>query len=140
MEEKRIVVCRAVCQGGENWHTGTPRGGDVPCQTGRSARTPDLLAQRAGWSVGLRQRAAMDLPAANDVELDRLETRPVGMVEDVRHVLQVDRLVLVQADQDVAALQAGPRRHPALAHVSDQQSAAQLRVAPTDRLGADRLQ
>src|SRR5262249_7707976 len=67
-------------------------------------------APRAADAAGLRellQPAAARLAAADDVEAEGVEAGEVGVGEDEGDVVLGQRLPLVQADEDVAAADAG---------------------------------
>src|SRR5689334_2357427 len=80
------------------------------------------------------EHAAADLAAADQEELQRAEAREIGVVKHPLDVVGVEGLELVQANEDVAALDAGLGRRALRVDRLDQRPAAELRV----RLGHQR--
>src|SRR6185312_11162134 len=97
-------------------------------------------ARSTGHLFAQLQFAALKLRAAQDVELERLEGGRVGVIEDEMNVFVAQHLELVQTDEDVAALNAGPIGGAVRANVRHGQAAAELRVTPCHGIRTDRPQ
>src|SRR5262245_44811980 len=88
----------------------------------------------------LPEHSAADLAAADQEELQRAEARQVGVVQDPLDVVGVERLDLVQTDEDVAALDPGPGRGAVRVERVNEHPAAKLRVRLGDKRRIDRRQ
>ena len=71
----------------------------------QSIARPRLAAKQS--SLEWREIPAVELPGSYDVKLQRVERGEVGVVEDVLHIFQGEHFPVVQADEDVATLNAG---------------------------------
>src|SRR5260370_42526524 len=58
-------------------------------------------------SINLLKPALMNLARAHDEEAQRIEAGQVGMRQDENDIVDIHSLPLVQADQNIAALDAG---------------------------------
>src|SRR5262249_59044261 len=89
-------------------------------------------------SLDLLHPAAADLAAADDVEAERVEAGQVGVAQHIRDIVKRQRLPLVQADEDVAAADAGPGGGAVRLDSRHLQPAVQLPGDPRDQLALPR--
>src|SRR5947209_2594403 len=81
------------------WSRGRRHG--LKCHSCRAQRL------RGNGSVHLLEPAAADLAGADDVEAEGVERREIWVGQDEDDVIEAERFPVVQADEDVAALDAG---------------------------------
>src|SRR6266498_1076844 len=78
--------------------------------------------------IDLLDPTAADLAAANDVETERIEAHQVRVAQDIDDIVERQCLPLMQADENIAAANAGPSGGAVGVHGGHFEAAVQLAV------------